>query len=48
MFQISGYFQVIAAANKAVHLSKTEKMTTKNVHSEVLFCLSPTKNVRIV
>lgn len=42
---ISGYFQVIAAANKAVHLSKTEKMTTKNVHSEVLFCLSPTKNI---
>ncbi|GFS17419.1 TP53RK-binding protein [Elysia marginata] len=38
-------FQVLTAANKAVHLSQTNNMTTKNVHSEILFCLSPTKNI---
>ncbi|GFN99499.1 Ekc/keops complex subunit cgi121 [Plakobranchus ocellatus] len=38
-------FQVLTAANKAVHLSRTNNMTTKNVHSEILFCLSPSKNI---
>lgn len=38
-------FQVLTAANKAVHLSQTNNMTTKNVHSEILFCLSPSKNI---
>ncbi|XP_053377401.1 EKC/KEOPS complex subunit TPRKB-like [Mercenaria mercenaria] len=38
-------FQVLVAANRAVHLHKIEKMTTKNVHSEILFCLSSTKNI---
>lgn len=46
-FQIADPFQVLVAANRAVHLNKTGKMTTKNVHSEVLFCLSASKNVRI-
>ncbi|KAL4225881.1 hypothetical protein ACF0H5_013869 [Mactra antiquata] len=38
-------FIVLTAANRAVYLDKTNKMTTKNVHSEVLYCLSPTKNI---
>ncbi|KAK3793904.1 hypothetical protein RRG08_033480 [Elysia crispata] len=38
-------FQVIVAANKAVHLHQTNNMTTKNVHSEILYCLSPSKNI---
>ncbi|XP_060592868.1 EKC/KEOPS complex subunit TPRKB-like [Ruditapes philippinarum] len=42
---IADPFQVIVAANRAVHLYKTDKMTTKNVHSEILFCLSATKNI---
>ncbi|CAC5359364.1 CGI121 [Mytilus coruscus] len=38
-------FQVIVAANRAIHLKRQNKMITKNVHSEILFCLSPTKNI---
>ncbi|CAL1528764.1 unnamed protein product [Lymnaea stagnalis] len=38
-------FQVLVAANKAVHLYKSNSMMTKNVHSEILFCLSPSKNI---
>ncbi|OWF48330.1 EKC/KEOPS complex subunit Tprkb-like [Mizuhopecten yessoensis] len=38
-------FQVIVAANRAVHLNKVNKMMTKNVHTEILFSLSPTKNI---
>ncbi|VDH94337.1 EKC/KEOPS complex subunit TPRKB-like [Mytilus galloprovincialis] len=38
-------FQVIVAANRAIHLNRQNKMITKNVHSEILFCLSPTKNI---
>ncbi|XP_041349721.1 EKC/KEOPS complex subunit TPRKB-like [Gigantopelta aegis] len=38
-------FQVIAATNKAVHFQKCGKMITKNVHSEILFCLSPSKSI---
>ncbi|KAH9515193.1 hypothetical protein Btru_019474 [Bulinus truncatus] len=38
-------FQVLAAANKAIHLYQTKSMMTKNVHSEILFCLSPSKNI---
>lgn len=38
-------FQVIVAANRAIHLNRQSKMMTKNVHSEILFCLSPTKNI---
>lgn len=38
-------FQVIVAANRAIHLHRLKKMMTKNVHSEVLFSLSPSKNI---
>lgn len=42
---IADPFQVLVAANRALHLYRIDKMTTKNVHSEVLFCLSSTKNI---
>lgn len=45
LLQIVNYFQVLVAANRAVHLNRTKKMLTKNVHSEILFSLSPSKNV---
>ncbi|XP_012940519.1 EKC/KEOPS complex subunit TPRKB [Aplysia californica] len=38
-------FQVLVAANKALHLQHAGTMMTKNVHSEILFCLSPSKNI---
>ena len=38
-------FQITVAANRAIHLNRQNKMMTKNVHSEILFCLSPTKNI---
>ncbi|KAH3819794.1 EKC/KEOPS complex subunit TPRKB-like [Dreissena polymorpha] len=38
-------FQVLVAANRAVCNQRQARMTTKNVHSEVLFCLSPLKNI---
>jgi EKC/KEOPS complex subunit CGI121/TPRKB len=41
-------FQITVAANRAIHLNRQNKMMTKNVHSEILFCLSPTKNVGIL
>lgn len=42
---IADVFQVLTAANRALHLQKIGKMTTKNVHSEVLYCLAATKNI---
>ncbi|ESO95390.1 hypothetical protein LOTGIDRAFT_215045 [Lottia gigantea] len=38
-------FQVVIAANKAVHQSRVTKTMTKNVHTEILYNLSPTKNI---
>ncbi|PVD33059.1 hypothetical protein C0Q70_08507 [Pomacea canaliculata] len=38
-------FLVIVAANKAVHSQKQGKMTTKTVHSEILFNLSPSRKI---
>ncbi|KAL3852707.1 hypothetical protein ACJMK2_016325 [Sinanodonta woodiana] len=38
-------FQVIVAATRAIHNQRHKRMTTKTIHSEILFCLSPSKNI---
>ncbi|KRZ70377.1 TP53RK-binding protein [Trichinella papuae] len=38
-------FQLLAAANRALHASKHEKMITKNVHTELIYSLSPTTSI---
>lgn len=38
-------FQIIVAANKAALNAKLNKMTTRSLHTEILFCMSTSKNI---
>mmetsp|Transcript_13733 Transcript_13733/g.29302 ORF Transcript_13733/g.29302 Transcript_13733/m.29302 type:complete len:182 (-) Transcript_13733:124-669(-) len=42
---IADEFQILVAANKALHSNLKGSMTTKGLHTEVLFCLAASKSI---
>ena len=44
-WQIAEEFQILVAANKALHSNLKGSMTTKGLHTEVLFCLAGSKSI---
>ena len=45
LYQIVDETALCVAANKALHAFLSEKLNTKSIHSEIIFNLSPNKNV---
>ena len=43
--QVLEGFQLLAAANRAASCHTNNRMATKNIHTELVYSLSPTKNV---
>lgn len=48
ILKVIDQFQLMVSANKALHNHRNQKLTTKNLHSELLFCMSPTRSVSFV
>lgn len=46
MNQIVSRLHLLAAAFRAVNDSIEGRLKTRNIHSEIVFCLSPNNNVR--
>ncbi|VDP26775.1 unnamed protein product [Soboliphyme baturini] len=42
---ILAMFQLLVAANRALHYQAQQKMKTKSIHTELVYSLSPTKNI---